>query len=172
MERAQLMARVQAGDREAYRALLDDLRPLVTAFAARHTRDAAAADDLYQEVLLALHRARHTYDPARPFEPWLFGIARHVAADHARRQARRGRWEVVVDEVPDVAGASEGGGMRALEQALAALPPAQREAVELLRLEGLSLEQAAARTGATPGALKVRVHRAYRMLRRLLGGST
>lgn len=162
------MARAQAGDRDAYRALLDDIGPQVLAFVRRRRRDPAAAADLYQEILLAVHRARQTFDPTRPFDPWLFGIARHVAADQTRRLARRGRWEVVVDDVPDTAVTAEGLPPAAIAEALRALPPTQREAVELLRLEGLTLEDAAARTGATPGALKVRLHRAYRLLRRLL----
>jgi RNA polymerase sigma factor (sigma-70 family) len=162
------MARVQAGDQEAYRTLLDDVAPVLLGFLRRRL-GGADVEDAHQEALLALHRARATYDPARPFDPWLFAIARHVAADHARRWARVARREVLGDE-PD-GGSVEGEGplKRGLEQALAQLPANQREAIQLLRLDGLSLEEAAVRAGTTTGALKVRMHRALKTLRRMLG---
>ena len=162
------MQRVQHGDREAYRCLLDDIAPALTSFLRRRTVDPHDLDDVYQETLMALHRVRHTYQASRPFEPWLFGIARHVAADHARRRRTRTRWEVVTDAPPEIATGGDGAGPRQLTEALAQLSPAQREAIELLQLEGLSLEAAAARVGATTGAFKVRAHRAHKALRRLL----
>jgi RNA polymerase sigma-70 factor (ECF subfamily) len=163
------MARAQDGDAEAYRALLDDVSPLVLGVVRRRVASADEVDDVGQEVLLALHRARHTYDPARPFEPWLYAIARHVVADHVRRRVRR-RAEVLTDAPPEVGAAGDGLAKPALEQAWRRLPAAQREALELVGVEGLSVEAAAARAGTTPGALKVRFHRAYRALQRLLGG--
>jgi RNA polymerase sigma-70 factor (ECF subfamily) len=168
--RADWMQRVQQGDREAYRALLDDVAPALTGFLRRRTVDPQDLDDVYQETLLALHRVRHTYEPSRPFEPWLFGIARHVAADHARRRRRRTRREVVTAMPPEAVVEGDGGVPRQLEQALAGLSPVQRETIELLQLEGLPLEAAAVRLGATTGAVKVRAHRAYKALRRLLAG--
>ena len=113
-----------------------------------------------------LHRARHTYDPARPFEPWLFALARHCAVDHGRRLRRRTR-EVLVEDVPEVAVDDEPA-RPALVEALRALPRPQREAFTMLKLEGLSVGAAAARAGTTPGALKVRAHRAYKVLRAFL----
>jgi RNA polymerase sigma-70 factor (ECF subfamily) len=163
------MQGAQHGDREAYRCLLDDIAPALTSFLRRRTVDPQDLDDVYQETLMALHRVRHTYQPSRPFEPWLFGIARHVAADHARRRRTRARWEVITDAPPETGSQGDGAIPRQLEQALAKLSPAQRETIELLQLEGLSPAAAAARLGATAGAVKVRAHRAYKALRRLLG---
>lgn len=163
------MARAQDGDREAYRAVLDDITPgLLRFFRSRVNAD--EAEDLVQDTLIALHRARHTYDPTRPLEPWLFAIARNVATDHFRRQLGRSTWEVLVDEPPEVGVTGGSAPERQLEQALARLPPAQRQAFEMLKLEGLSVEAAAARAGTTTGALKVRAHRAYRALKAMLGG--
>jgi len=119
-------------------------------------------------VLLAVHRVRHTYDPRRPFEPWLFAIARFVAVSYFRRQARVRR-EVLVDTAPDVAVGDEGPGAHQIAEALRRLSPTEREAIQLLQVQGLSFEQAAVRMGTTPGAAKVRGHRAYKVLRRLLG---
>ena len=166
--RADLMARAQAGDRDAYRTLLDELAPLVAAFLRRFTSETQDIDDLRQEVLIAVHRARHTYDPTRPLEPWLFAIARSVAIDHHRRESRRRAREVAVETLPDVAAPDLAPAERRLAEALATLPPAQREAFGLLKVEGLSSEEGARRANTTPGALKVRAHRAYRTLRALL----
>jgi len=162
------MAQAQAGDRDAYRDLLEDLAPLLEAFLRGHGADAHDLDDLRQETLITVHRARHTYDPSRPLEPWLFAIARSVAIDHHRRQARRRAREVAVEALPEVAAADLAGAEQQLAEALAALPAAQREAFELLQVEGLSSVEASRRAGTTPGALKVRAHRAYRALRALL----
>src|SRR5262249_44765300 len=157
----------QTGDREAYRAVLEDVGPLLLAWLRRWLPDAADLADVYQDTLVHLHRARHTYDPARAFEPWLFAIARHCAADHARRRRQRA-WEVLVDELPEAVAESELD-RYALADALRSLPRPQREAFSMLKLEGLSVGAAAARAGVTPGALKVRAHRAYRALKALLG---
>ena len=163
------MAQAQAGDRDAYRELLEDLAPLLAAFLRRHGADAHEIDDLRQETLITVHRARHTYDPSRPLEPWLFAIARSVAIDHHRRQARRRAREVAVEALPEVAAPADlAGAEQRLAEALAALPAAQREAFELLQVEGLSGVEASRRAGTTPGALTVRAHRAYRALRALL----
>jgi RNA polymerase sigma-70 factor (ECF subfamily) len=168
-QRARWMERAQHGDRGAYRALLEEIGPLLTSFLRRRLRDAQDVEDVYQETLMALHRARHTYEPSRPFEPWLFGIARHVAADHARRRLVRLRREVLVDAPPETSAEGDGAVGPEVVQALSQLSTTQREAIDLLAVEGLSLEAAATRAGTTPGAMKVRAHRAYKALRRLLG---
>jgi RNA polymerase sigma-70 factor (ECF subfamily) len=167
LRRMRWMEQVQHGDENAYRALLDDIAPSLAAFLRSRTM-AGDLEDVYQEVLLALHRVRHTYDPRRPFEPWLFAIARFVAVSYFRRQARVRR-EVPVEVAPDVAVRDEGLGTHQIAEALRGLSPTEREAIQLLQVEGLSFEQAAVRMGTTPGAAKVRGHRAYKALRRLLG---
>jgi RNA polymerase sigma-70 factor (ECF subfamily) len=163
------MALAQGGDHEAYRALLDDLIPVLRAFLRRRVPNVSEVDDIVQDVLLAVHRARHTWDPTRPLEPWLFAIARNVAIDHARRTLSRAGWEVAVEEPPDAPGAVDAPFAPRLDAALEKLPRAQREAFRMLKLDGLSVEEAAERAGTTPGALKVRAHRAYKALRSLLG---
>jgi RNA polymerase sigma-70 factor (ECF subfamily) len=160
------MVGAQAGDRDAYRAVLEDISPLLLDWLRRWVADSADLADVYQDVLVRLHRARHTYDPARPFERWLFAIARHCAADHARRGRRRA-WELLVDELPEAAAQSDPD-WHALADALRSLPRPQREAFSMLKLEGLSVGAAATRAGVTPGALKVRAHRAYKALKVLL----
>jgi len=163
------MKRVQEGDADAYRVLLDDIKPALLHILRRWATDRDELQDLVQEALLALHRARHSYDLLQPFEPWLFSIVRYVAARYRRRRMRRMSWELLVDEIEERPGAPEFDPEARLEDVLEQLPPAQREAFTLLKLEGLSVEQAALRTGTTVGALKVRAHRAYKAIKQILG---
>jgi len=170
-ERPRWMGHVQAGDGEAYRLLLEDVSGELRAFFRRRVRDAEEVEDLLQEALLTLHRARHTYDPARPFEPWLYAIARNTAIDSFRRNRKRNQWEMLaVDATPiDVAG-EEPGSEPSLDGILARLPETQRDALEMVKVKGMSVEDAAARAGVSPGAMRVRIHRGYRALRELLLG--
>jgi RNA polymerase sigma factor (sigma-70 family) len=162
------MELAQGGDREAYRALLEDISPELERFIRRRVRDHHEAEDVFQEALLAIHRARHTYDPARPFEPWLFAVARNVAVDSLRKRHTRTSREALLGELPEQP-ASPGPSLdQGLRDALEALPGQQREVIEMLKVEGLSVEAAAARARITPGALRVRAHRAYRALRALI----
>jgi RNA polymerase sigma-70 factor (ECF subfamily) len=173
-ERAQrrtcLMVAMQDGDADACRALLDDIGPSILAFIRRRIADRHEVEDVYQETFLAMFRARHTYDPSRPLEPWLFAIARNVAADHARRFWARANWQELVETPPEVAAEADVAPGPILEDALGKLPESQREAFTMLKLEGLTLEEAAERAGVSIGALKVRAHRAYKALRKIIGG--
>jgi len=162
------MAAAQRGDAEAYRRLLNELGPLLMRFLRARVRDVDEADDLYQEIFMALHRARHTYDATRPLEPWLFAIARHIVGDHARRRGARRAREVLVAVPPERPVENDGHLKPQLEQAIRRMSGEQREALTLLRVDGLPAESAARRAGTTTGAFRVRAHRAYMLLRRLL----
>ena len=165
-DRAVLMARVQDGDRECFRALLDDIGPMLTNFLRRRIADRDELEDVYQETLMAFFQSRHTYDPSRPFEPWIFAIARNIAADHARRYWTRATFEKLTEPTPESADHGDTRFESRLSDAMAGLPDQQREAFSMLKLEGLSIEQAAQRAGTSVGALRVRAHRAYKALKR------
>lgn len=162
------MARVQDGDREACRILLDDIGPMLSGFLRRRIADREEVEDVYQETLMAIFQARHTYQPSRPLEPWLFAIARNVAADHARRYWARVGVEQLTDQLPEQPVIDELRSDPSLEDALTRLPDQQRQAFSLVKLEGMSIEQAAERAGVSAGALRVRAHRAYKALRKLI----
>jgi RNA polymerase sigma-70 factor (ECF subfamily) len=165
------MARAQAGDAEAYRRLLDDVSGELRGFFRRRAREPHEVEDLLQETLLTLHRARHTYDPARPFEPWLYALARNAAISAFRRDRARSRWESLATDDRPLEGAAENAGREAsLEGVLTRIPDSQREALEMVKLKGMTIEDAAARAGVSPGAMRVRIHRGYRALRALLLG--
>jgi RNA polymerase sigma-70 factor (ECF subfamily) len=174
---ASLMQAAQQGDQRAYAQLLGELTPILRRFLWSQRRFLGSADieDLVQEVLLSLHSVRATYDPKRPFMPWLAAIARNRLADGARRYVRRAAHEVQVDEFPvtfaEEAANTEPGGVgdpEELRRAVRALPKAQREAIEMLKLRELSLKEASAISGMTIGALKISAHRAMGSLRRVL----
>lgn len=170
---ADLIVRAQAGDRPAYA----DLLVLLTSACRRYVRSKAGgvpwADDVVQETLLSVHQARRTYDPARPFAPWFYAIARRRLIDVLRRERRTGAREVGVDELPAAAGSGQAReadiDVEAIHRAVRALPPRQREVVAALKLEDQSVKEISARLGMTETAVKVTAHRGYKALRRLLG---
>jgi RNA polymerase sigma-70 factor (ECF subfamily) len=167
-KRAELMARVQDGDRDACRILLDDIGPMLSNFIRRRIAGREDAEDVYQEALMAFFQARHTYEHSRPLEPWLFAIARNVAADHARRYWTRVRVEQLVDKASEPWAVDEPRSDPSLEEALARLPDQQRQAFSMVKLEGMSIEEAANRAGISVGALRVRAHRAYKAVKKLI----
>lgn len=169
-----LMARAQAGDAAAYRHLLAALVPYLRGMAARHHRERSDVEDSVQDILLTVHTIRHTYDPARPFKPWLVAIARRRIIDRLRGQGRlRARETFLAPEhetfsVDETNSYEAEPDARALRQAIAQLPQTQREAVTMLKIEEKSLKDASAATGISIAALKVSTHRAVKNLRKLL----
>jgi RNA polymerase sigma factor (sigma-70 family) len=174
---AELMRAAQRGDGRAYARLLEQLVPRLRHIvrAQRKLLQAPDIEDLVQDVLLSLHAVRATYDPRRPFMPWLLAIVRHRLADAARRHARRAGDETEVGESlvtfsPHQPNMEPGTphDPEALRRAIQDLPPGQREAIEMVKLRELSLKGAAAVSGMSIGALKVAVHRAIGTLRKAL----
>lgn len=160
---AGLMAKSQAGDSGAYRILLTECSAWLTRYFARRTAP-AQVDDLVQEVLLALHRKRASYDPARPFLPWLAAIARYRWIDALRAHYRFETSELAEDDA--IAQSQEDAVMAkvSLERLFVALPEKQSVAIELVKIEGHSIRDAAKRTGQSESAIKVNIHRGLRKL--------
>jgi RNA polymerase sigma-70 factor (ECF subfamily) len=174
------MAAAQAGDASAYRTLLQSCIPAIRAVVRGSGVPANAVDDAIQECLIAIHGARHTYDPARPFLPWLRSIARRRAIDALRQGGRRDRREIydpiAYDNAPDQTndpshGVETADRKRVLNKAVSALPAAQREAVEQLAFADRSLSEAAAATGRSTVSLKVNFHRALQNLKARLSST-
>ncbi|WP_266183106.1 RNA polymerase sigma factor [Dyella humicola] len=167
------MAAAQDGDKRAYERVLASSVPLIRAAARRRGVAVDTLDDVVQETLLTVHRVRHTYDPSRSYDAWLSAIASRRAIDTLRSHGRRGRHELhderaveVHPGVDDATAATERDqDARRLREAIATLPPGQREAIEQLGLKEHSLAEAAEHTGRQPGALKVNLHRALKALR-------
>lgn len=174
------MIQAQAGDAAAYSRLLAECAPFVRALVRRRIGwPPELVEDAIQDVLLCVHRVRHTYDPARPFTPWLASIADRRAIDAARRKIRIGAHEQADDQGyetfadplanKDIESADAAELVTSL---LAGLPPKQREAVELVKVREMSLAEASLVSGQSVGALKVGVHRALKALRARLESSS
>jgi RNA polymerase sigma-70 factor, ECF subfamily len=175
-----LMARAQDGDRRAYRALLEDMTPYLRTLAARCFKERSDAEDAVQDVLLTIHAVRHTYDPGRPFGPWLVAIANRRIIDRLRRQIRARSREIELSAKhetfsPDAANFSfddTSADSAALHAAISTLAPDQRQAISLLKLKEMSLKEAALASGRSVSALKVATHRAIKSLRKRLRQSS
>jgi RNA polymerase sigma-70 factor (ECF subfamily) len=169
-----LMARAQEGDAASYRALLVSVTPYLRALGHRFGFTGAELEDAVQDTLMTLHTIRHTYDPTRPFAPWLTAVARHRLLDRLRGRARRAFRETELTEAHETFAAVEANlpeaasEARRLRAAIASLPAGQRQAMEMLRLKEMSLKEASAASGQTETALKVAAHRAIHRLRKLL----
>jgi RNA polymerase sigma-70 factor (ECF subfamily) len=163
-----LMVAAQGGDAAAYRELLRAVALRLRAFLRRRmTRLPDDVEDLVQETLLAMHNQRHTYDPSQPVTAWLHAIARYKLVDLLRRRARHEALNDPIDDVDAVllaVDAREGGVQRDLAALLGRLPERQRLPIVLMKLEGLSVIETAQRTGMSPSAVKVGVHRGMKAL--------
>ncbi|MFG1345485.1 sigma-70 family RNA polymerase sigma factor [Xanthobacter autotrophicus DSM 431] len=168
-----LMARAQDGDNVAYLRLLQEVTPYLRSLVRRWHKDHWDIEDTVQDILLTLHSIRHTYDPARPFGPWLVGIASRRAVDRLRRRGRQILREAPLTAEHEATAAALDTSGDAIEkhrlaEALDGLPPVQRTAVDLLKLKEMSLKEASDATGLSIAALKMATHRALRNLRALL----
>lgn len=163
-----LWLQAQAGDETAYRDVLGRIARLLRAYLRR--RMAGSLDDvedLVQECLLALHLQRASYDSTLPLSAWVYAISRHKLIDFWRRNKRYGALNDSIDDVDEMLLAGEANEATShvdLARLLGALPDAQRRAIELTKLEGLSVAEAAARIGMSEGAVRVQVHRGLKRL--------
>lgn len=165
------------GDEARYAQALRECASLLRRFTAAKLQRMAPGmvgdtEDVVQECLLALHLKSHTYDPAQPFEPWLYAVARYKLIDLLRRR-QPGR-ELSLDllaetlEFADGSEASEPQAGADLAVLLAHLPDKQRRPIELVKLEGRSVAEAAATTGLSISAVKVGIHRGLKALAKRL----
>src|SRR5262245_59827463 len=180
-EAKELMARYCDGDASAFRELYALVAPRLLGYLLKMARQRALADDLLQATFLKVHRARAAYVRGADPIPWIYAIAHRTFIDEARKQKRAVVRVAEGGELPeqqaDLGGASpqrrdepraDPELLSAALDALAELPTQQREAVVLTKLDGKSVAEAAEIAGTTVGAMKVRAHRGYEALRKLL----
>lgn len=164
-----LMRAAAAGDAEAYRGFLTSVTPYVRAVARHRCRllgtPEVEAEDVVQEVLLAVHLKRGTWDPARPITPWIVAIARNKVIDAFRRKGRHG--VVPIDEMAEQLAAEEpedGLSRGEIDGLIDRLKPPQGDIVRAISLDGVSVRDAAARFAMSEGAVRVALHRALKAL--------
>lgn len=174
-----LMRAAQDGDDAAYSRLLSELLPALRRMVRYRWRNHEGAEDIVQDILMSLHSVRHTYDPGRPFMPWLVTISSRRIADAARRASSRSAYETTVETMPETFAGDDAKNeqdtsddQEAIRVALSGLPEGQRQAIELMKIQGLSLQEASAHTGKSVASLKVTVHRAIKAMRQALERKT
>jgi RNA polymerase sigma-70 factor (ECF subfamily) len=170
---AEAMRAERRGEAVAYERMLTEVATaLRRSLAPRLVRvglGAHEAEDLVQEILIGLHGKRHTWDPARPFLPWLHAIARYKLIDFMRNRRRETRrrvdlpledWLEIVESPADEANRSTW----EVDRHLAVLPVSQRRIVRAIAVEGASVRNVAQGLATSEGAVRVMLHRAIRRL--------
>lgn len=169
---SELLAAAQRGDADAYRAFLHAIIPFVRAIARRRCWSEDMTDDIVQDVLLTVHRVRHTYQPGLPVEPWLAAIVVRRAIDANRKRSRvRGRevfneaaYETFAD--PRANEPVHDDAARTLARMTEGLSSRQEEAIRLVKIREMSLAEASGVSGQSIASLKVNIHRAMKAMRR------
>lgn len=161
-----LMIKAQGGDKLCYSSLLVECEKWLRRYYARKISP-AAIDDLVQETLISLHRKRASYDPAQAFLPWLAAIGRYRWIDSLRKIYRHEHDQLYEEMVAD----PQDGDVTAkvsLERLLGMIPQKQAEVISLVKIEGLSIVEAAAKTGQSESLVKVNIHRGLRKMSALI----
>ena len=172
-----LMCASQSGDSASYRILLHKVKRILDAFIKNSlvkTNSAAlgGADDICQEILMAIHAKRHTFDSEQYFLPWLYAIARFKIIDHWRL-AKKHSFHGELEEESFVSAVNHESTSSAeldITEVLSGLPKKQKDIVEMVKLQGLSIAEASSQTGFTESDIKVTIHRALKALRKKMGG--
>lgn len=158
------------GDANAYRALLVKLSGQLRAYfkgqLVHFSRGPVEAEDLVQEALMAIHTQRHTYDRAQLFTPWVYAIARYKFLDYLRR-TKRSTKDAPIEDLPEMGVVDDSAHVESaldLEKLLGRIPLKARQAIRSVKLDGLSVAEAAAKTGMSESAVKVSVHRGLKFL--------
>lgn len=166
------LVRGLAGDAVAYHAFLKDLAAHLRAFFRKRLGSLPDdVEDLVQEALLAVHNKRHTYDAGQPLTAWVHAIAQYKMVDLLRRRSIREAQTEPLDDDLEVFASSDteaGEARRDLAKLLDRLPPRQRLPIVHVKIEGLSVVEAARATGMSEAAVKVGVHRGLRTLAALI----
>ena len=168
----ELMCRTLKGEKAAYAELLRESGRLLRPFLARRLSFESEVDDLLQEVLISIHKARHTYDGKRPYQPWMFAIAkfrlqdylRAHYADHLRHAEDIADLENYLPEDVTEAAIS----YESISGEVLKLPEKQATILQLMHQEGYTSKEVAAKLGMTESAVKVAAFRAYKVLRQKL----
>ena len=169
---SELMVNAQLGNESDYRQLLAELTNVIGVFLRSRFGNHHFIEDCVQEILIAIHQARHTYDQKRPFRPWLFAIVRHKAIDTLRKQSTRqkitGQYQGVQEILSQAGRQNEAESEIVSHRLLDSLSDHHREVLVLTKYVGFSVAETAEKLGISESLVKVRVHRAIRKLRHMM----
>ncbi|PJZ68178.1 RNA polymerase subunit sigma-70 [Leptospira perolatii] len=170
---ASKMKKAQAGDAKEYQLLLHQCAEILRAFLRTRIGSQEDREDLLQEILLGIHKARDSFRPDRPFAPWLFSIARYKTIDYLRKRKYQDRIvSVEVDTISQPAKTEEEPWMvmDGLQTWLSVLDERQREVLTLAKLQGYSTREISEQTGLSESNVKVIVHRSIQKIRKAFWG--
>lgn len=169
---SQLLIQGQLGDSKAYEHFLTEVSKLLRPFLAKRIGAPSDLEDVLQETLISIHRARHTYLADRPVGPWIYSICGSRIIDQARKNQRtlkiNDAWGNESKQNRTAAVESNDQSAQVLEL-LKGLPPKQKQIIELLKLEELSVSQIASKIGMSESAVKVAAFRGYQTIRKYFG---
>lgn len=164
---ARLMVSSQKGDKQAYTVLLTEVQLWLERYFRRRCPP-AQMDDLVQEVMMAVHNKRATYDTDRPFMPWLAAIARYRWIDHLRKVYRNEEDALEDFDAPEDSDEEAVLARMSLERLFVQIPEKQSEVIAMVKIEGLSIKEAADKSGQTESAVKVNIHRGLKKMSALI----
>lgn len=169
---AALMRQALGGDAQAYATLLKATARLLRPFLAKHLYSGTEVDDVLQEILISIHKARHTYDGERPYKPWVYAIARFRLQDHLRMHYAdrlHGAEDLskLENVLPDNV-TETGFSYESISGEVDQLPEKQATILRLMHQEGYTAREVAEKIGMKESAVKVAAYRAYRILRKKL----
>lgn len=160
------------GDKQAYAVLLQETARLLRPLLSRRLNSTSEVDDLLQEILISIHKARHTYDGERPYKPWAYAIARFRLQDHLRAHyADHLHHAVELSEVENDLQepvTKSDFSYESISGEIEKLPPKQAAILQMMHQEGYTAKEVAERIGMKESAVKVAAHRAYKILRKIL----
>ena len=166
-----LMQKSQQGDKSAYGQLFYEITPILRSFISKKINRQEDVEDIVQEILISVHKAGHTYDTDRPFKAWMFAIARYRLNDHLRNVYKKREYgqDVNFDDVsydlPNKENVTERyENQEYLSSLLEHLPEKQQKIVVMMKIEGYTAKETAAKLNMTESAVKVSAHRAYKAL--------
>lgn len=166
------MQRSLMGDQRAYASLLQETARLLRPFLARRLSFTNEVDDLTQEILISIHKARHTYDGQRPYKPWAYAIAKFRLHDflraHYADQLRHAEdFDELEESLPENVTETEFS-YESIHAEVQKLPEKQATILQMMHQDGYTAKEVAEKIGMNESAVKVAAHRAYKVLRKLL----
>jgi RNA polymerase sigma-70 factor (ECF subfamily) len=169
---AALMQKSLNGDTQAYALLLKESARLLRPYLAKRLYSGNEVDDVLQEILISVHKARHTYDGERPYKPWLYAIAKFRLQDHLRAHYAdelHGAEDLseIEETLPDNMHETDFN-FESISAEVDKLPEKQATILRLMHHEGYTAKEVAEKIGMNESAVKVAAHRAYKILREKL----
>lgn len=170
-----LMVKAQNGDQNAYRQLLQEILPQLRSYVGRRLSDKDKVEDTVQNILMAIHKNRHTYLEGKPFMPWAYGIAYYKLSDTLRSGYRHKNNEVAQSDWIETFSADQtnkdnSDAKHDLDIAFEVLSDKQAHIVKRTKLDGATINEVASETGMSESAVKVTIHRALKKMKERLVG--